>query len=138
MSGFELVEACAFDLPEWLGTEDVTWHSLTGLRTGHVVRGELRAGDQCTACDLFAVDEAYPEPVSDAAWRQRTHRAWHNGQVELARSGDRLVVSVPEARVDAERVIETMSRLARAVGASPERWSVNLRIGIEQSAGRRR
>lgn len=138
MSQLELTDACAFDLPEWLGTEDVTWHSLTGLRTGHVVTGELRAGDQRTACDLFGVDEAYPEPVADEAWRQRTHRAWRNGQVELGFAHDRLVVSVPDTRVDAERVIEALSRLARAVGASPERWSVNLRIGVDQSAGRRR
>ena len=64
-----------FDLPEWLGTAEVVWRSDEGLSTGHRVAGRLTAdGEADLACDLLAVDDAYPEPVVDAATRTRVHQ----------------------------------------------------------------
>ena len=62
-----LPEADPFDLPDWLGTAEVTWEPETGIRTGHRVRGRLTAerADDELPCDLLAVDEAYPVPVAD-------------------------------------------------------------------------
>ncbi|MFM6851181.1 MAG: hypothetical protein ACKOVB_18990 [Terrabacter sp.] len=134
-----------FDLPDWLGTHDVVWHAEAGLRTGHLVRGRLVAEETPEleiACDLVAVDEAYPEPVVDDASRLRVHQAWRHGQVVIGtvstggsvggsvdRSGDRLVLAVPGTRFGPELVLDALGRLARAVGAHAESYAALLRLG---------
>ncbi|KRE96002.1 hypothetical protein ASG76_02795 [Nocardioides sp. Soil774] len=130
-----------FDLPDWLGTHDVVWHAEAGLRTGHLVRGRLVAGDgqspvadDQVACDLLAVDEAYPEPVVDDASRLRVHQAWRHGQVVIGTmsvdgSGDRLVLAVPGTRFGPDLVLDALGRLARAVGAHAESYAALLRLG---------
>lgn len=118
-----------FDLPEWLGTADVVWHAEAGLDVGHHVRGRLAgAGHDGLACDLLAVDEAYPEPVVDDATRLRVHQAWRHGQVVIGEVGDRLVLAVPGTRFGSELVLDVLGRLARAVGARTERYAVLLRL----------
>ncbi len=126
-----LADLDAFDLPEWLGEGDVDWTAASGLRTGHLVSGLLRGADagQSLACDLLAVDEAFPRPVADEAARVRAHQAWRHGQVLLVRHDDRLALAAPGTRWSPEDVLDALSRLARAVGASPERYAVRLRIG---------
>jgi hypothetical protein len=122
-----------FDLPEWLGTGEVTWEPDAGLRTGHHVRGHLRAtGEDPLVCDLLAVDEAYPAPVTDDRTRSRSHQSWRHDQVLLGTLGERLTLAVPGTRFDADRVIDALARLAKAVGATPDRWAALLRIGTEQ------
>ena len=127
-----------FDLPEWLGTRDVVWRADTGLRTGHLVRGRLTAGDDATepvaiVCDLLAVDEAYPEPVVDDATRLRVHQAWRHGQVVIGglegSTGSRMVLAVPGTGFGPDLVLDALGRLARAVGAHAERYAALLRIG---------
>ena len=131
-----------FDLPDWLGTHDVVWRADVGLRTGHLVRGRLTAGDEDVTeevvCDLLAVDEAYPVPVVDDASRLRVHQAWRHGQVvvgHLASGGDasgddvRLVLAVPGTGFGPDLVLDALGRLARAVGAHAERYAALLRIG---------
>lgn len=132
MSPLALSTADAFDLPEWLGTGEITWTALSGLRTGHLVSGWLadQTGRQ-VPCDLLAVDEAYPQVVVADAQRVLAHRAWRHGQSELAFHDERLCVLLPGSRVEADSALEGISRLARAVGADPEHWSVTLRIGRE-------
>ena len=134
-----LSEVDPFDLPEWLGTGEVTWESQTGLRTGHLVHGDLTdtAGERLP-CDLLAVDEAYPAPVVDEAGRSRAHQAWQHDQVLLAEYDGRLVMGVPGTGFDADRVLEALRRLAKAVGASPDHVGARLRIGDRSSrrAGR--
>ncbi len=134
METTRLTEVDPFDLPEWLGTGEVTWESLAGLRTGHHVRGELhgQSGDHRLSCDLLAVDEAYPAPVVDEAARSRAHQAWQHGQVLVADHDDRLVLGVPGTRFDAERVLDALSRLAKAVGASPDHFAARIRLGAAQ------
>jgi len=134
-----LAEVDPFDLPDWLGTGAVTWESLSGLRTGHLVRGELHgdASGEQLACDLVAVDQAYPAPVVEESSRSRAHQAWQHGQVLVGEVDDRLVLGVPGTRFDAELVLDALSRLAKAVGASPDHFAARLRIGVERGPRRR-
>ena len=120
-----------FDLPEWLGTDEVVWRAEAGLRTGHLVRGRLTGGGGAElACDLLAVDEAYPEPVVDDATRLRVHQAWRHGQVVVGDLGGRTVLAVPGTRFGPDLVLEALSRLARAVGAHAERYAALLRLSV--------
>lgn len=121
-----------FDLPEWLGTHDVVWRADAGLSTGHLVRGHLTAEPDAgltIACDLLAVDEAYPAPVVDDDTRLRVHQAWRHGQVVVGEVDSRLVLAVPGTRFGPELVLDALGRLARAVGARTERYAALLRLG---------
>jgi hypothetical protein len=118
-----------FELPDWLGEGLVTWVSDGGL-AGHLVTGRLTgASDQLLPCDLLAVDEAYPAPVLDDVLRSRAHQAWHHGQVLLVARTGRPTLAAPGGSYDADTVLEAFTRLARAVGADPSRWSVRLSLG---------
>ncbi len=118
-----------FDLPEHLGTAEVIWAADDGL-AGHRVRGRLVAdGEDDVACDLIAVDEAYPVPVADDAIRLRAHQAWRHGQVALVAYDGRVTVLVPGRGFGAELVLESVTRFARALGAMPESYAVRLRLG---------
>lgn len=121
-----------FDLPDWLGESDVTWEARSGLRSGPRVAGALHAEGHDHACDLLAVDEAYPAPVAPDEVRRRAHRAWRHGQVLLVECDGRLTLAVPARGFDAELVLDALARLARAVGGSPEHYAVRLRIGHDQ------
>jgi len=121
-----------FDLPEWLGPHDVVWRADAGLSTGHLVRGHLTAEPDAgltIACDLLAVDEAYPAPVVDDATRLRVHQAWRHGQVVVGEVDSRLVLAVPGTRFGPDLVLDALGRLSRAVGARSERWGAMLRLG---------
>lgn len=131
-----IIDVDPFELPEWLGVGQVVWHADQGLRSGHLVAGRLASEDHVLACDLLAVDEAYPAPVTDDDSRLRAHQAWRHGQVLLGSYADRLVLASPGTRFDAERVLDTLARLARAVGGSPDNMAALLRIGAEKQ-GRR-
>ena len=119
-----------FDLPEALGEGEVTWRSRDGLHHGHHVRGVLCPHDGADLpCDLMAVDEAYPVPVADEGLRLLTHQAWRHGQIHLVAYDDRLTLLVPGTGFTADRVLDAVARLAKALGASPESFSVQLRLG---------
>jgi hypothetical protein len=125
-----VIEIDPFDLPDWLGEGAVTWSPRHGIHGVHHVTGVLTGPDDDTLpCDLLAVDEAYPKPVADDELRHRAHRAWRHGQVLLASEDDRLTLAVPGTEFSAEGVLETLARLAKAVGARPESFSALLRIG---------
>lgn len=128
-----------FELPEWLGTQEVLWRGCVGTGGSHVLAGELVGDDdQPVACDLVAVDEAYPRPVAPEAVRQQVHLAWRSGEVSVLTSPldpARLALAVPGCTVDAGTTMDAVARLARAVGASPRRWSVQWRLSAME--GRR-
>jgi len=128
-----LSAADPFDLPEWLGTGEVTWYAEASDRTGHFVRGHLLGGDKEQPCDLLAVDQAWPAPVADEETRRAVHNAWRNGQVLLLERDGRLVVASPGTCFSADRVLEVLSRLAKAVGARPEAFVAALRVGVVRS-----
>ena len=117
-----------FDLPEWLGTGEVTWSAQSSVRAGPRVSGELTAGDDRLACDLLAADEAFPVPVLDERWRHDAHQAWTHGQVLQVEYDGRLTLAVPGTRFTADRVLETLGRLAKAVGVKPDQFVATLRL----------
>jgi hypothetical protein len=123
-------EVDPFDLPDWLGEQEVTWQAERGLATGHRVAGCLTgAGQEPLACDLLAVDDAYPEPIAPDAVRVRAHQLWRHGEVLLVGDGDRLLLALPGSRVDADAALDAVGRLARAVGAPVGSYGVRLRVG---------
>jgi hypothetical protein len=128
-----LTDVDPFDLPEWLGASDVTWTAEAGLRSGHAVPGHLGAdGHGGLACDLLAVDVAYPVPVAADTVRHDAHQAWRYGQVHLVDADGRLTLAVPGTGFTADLVLDALGRLAKAVGASEDHYSVRLRIGVER------
>jgi hypothetical protein len=117
-----------FDLPEWVGDGEVAWAAERGLG-GHLVAGRLTGGSgESLPCDLLAVDQAYPAPVVDEATRTRVHQTWRHGQALLLSHEGRATVAVPGTSFAADRVLEAFTRVARAVGADPARWSVQLTL----------
>ncbi len=105
-------EVDPFDLPEWLGTDEVTWTSASG-----------------------------PAPVVDDDTRTRAHQAWRHGQVLCVTHPPgpegRLSLAVPGRDLTAGRALDALARLSKAVGASADDWSVVFRIGEERAATRR-
>jgi hypothetical protein len=124
-------EVDPFDLPDWLGVEEVTWAAVTRLRSAHRVEGALTAdGQEPLGCDLLAVDEAYPVPAAADDLRVRVHQRWRHGEVLLLSDSGCLLMAVPGSRVDAETALEAVGRLARAVGATGS-YAVRLRVGTD-------
>lgn len=124
-----------FDLPEWLGDGEVTWEPERGIAGDSLVRGRLSAGQGVAlACDLLAVDEAYPRPVVDDDIRTAAHQAWRHGQVLVVMREGRPTLALPGRDFSADRVLEALARFARAVGAPPERYAALLRLGGGQRA----
>jgi len=121
-----------FDLPEWLGEGHVTWTPEAGIRVGHLVTGHLSADEHELACDLLAVDEAYPAPVADDETRTLAHQTWHHGEVLTVTRGGRLTLVVPGRDFTADLVLDALARLAKAVGASPDDFAALLRIGSDR------
>ena len=123
-------EVDPFDLPDWLGERAVTWAPEGGIHDSYTVPGTLTTpGEDAVPCDLLAVDEAYPKPVASDDLRLQTHQAWQHGQVLLVSCDSRLTLAAPGTSFTAEKVLETLARLAKAVGAPPESFSVLLRLG---------
>ena len=117
-----------FDLPEWLGTSEVTWTATTSVRGASRIEGTLGGGGDDLVCDLLAADLAYPEPLLDDGWRRQAHQAWTHGQVLLVEYDGRLTLAVPGTAYSADGVLETVGRLAKAVGVRPGRFRVTLRL----------
>jgi hypothetical protein len=117
-----------FDLPDWLGTEEVTWTARSTVSGAARIRGCLSAGSQREPCDLLAADVAYPRPLLPDSWRRACHQAWVHGEVLLLACDGRLTLAVPGTAYSADGALETIARLARAVGAGPGRYAVCLRL----------
>ena len=122
-------EVDPFDLPAWLGECQVTWEATTALSSGHRVDGALSAtGHESVACDLLAVDDAYPAPVAADPVRVRAHQMWRHGEVLVASDAGHLLLAVPGSRLDIQAVLDAVGRLARAVGARPGTYAVRLPV----------
>jgi hypothetical protein len=119
----------AFDLPEWVGTQAVTWRSEAPLDSGYRIVGELRGdGDHRLPFDLLAADTAYPTVVCSDLERHDAHQAWQFGEVVLLEIDARVCAAVPARLFDANLACEAMRRVARAVGADLSRFWVSLSL----------
>lgn len=123
-----VVEVDAFDLPEWLGECEVTWQAGSSVRGSHHVTGDLVGGSEPLACDLLAADLAFPQPVLDDDWRRSAHQQWTHGQVLLVEYDGRLTLAVPGTEFTADRVLESLGRLAKALGVKPSRFVAAMRL----------
>ena len=130
----DLQQVDPFELPDWLGTEPVTWSATSGLRAGARVSGLLGSdGVPDVGCDLLAVDLAYPVPVVPDDTRVRAHQQWQHGQVLLlADDSAPLVLAVPGAGFTADSALDALARLALAVGADVSRYAMHLQLGRER------
>ena len=121
-----------FDLPDWLGEGAVTWAAEAGVRRGHRVPGHLRVpGRRC--------------PATCSPWTRRTPRrsptrrpgpapTWPGGtdRSSCSPTTTGVVLAVPGTGFTADLVLDALSRLAKAVGASPENYVALLRIGSDR------
>jgi hypothetical protein len=123
-----VAELDPFDLPDWLGTSEVTWTALSSVRGAQRIDGLLSGGDGELRCDLIAADVAFPQPILGEDWRRQAHQAWEYGQVLLLSYDDRLTLAVPGTAYSADGALETVARLAKAVGVRPGRFTVCLRL----------
>ena len=118
----------AFDLPDWLGTSELTWTAETSVRGQYQISGRLNARDDSLDCDLLAADQAFPQPVLDEDWRREAHQFWTHGEVLLLEYDGRLTLAVPGTEFTADRVLETLTRLAKAIGVAPDRVLAAIRL----------
>jgi hypothetical protein len=120
----------AFDLPEWVGEQEVVWRSDVALGTPLVpgVLGVVAGDDEPMACDLLACDGAYPEPVLPEQWRREAHGQWALKQVMLVQISGRLTLVCPGVDVEVATALETLRRLAKSVGVPSARFTAALRL----------
>ena len=117
-----------FELPDWLGTKQVFWAAQSSVRSSHQVTGQLTGAGEQIPCDLLAADQAYPQAVMVEEWRGKAHQAWNHGQVLLVDCDGRLTLAVPGTLFTADLVLETLARLAKAVGVTPDQYLATLRL----------
>jgi hypothetical protein len=117
-----------FDLPEWVGAEQLQW-SAGETRSTALITGTLTGeSGESLGLDLLCVDVAYPAAVVDDRRRHDAHQAWHFGQVSLLERDGRVAMAVPAIRWDADTVCEALRRFAKAIGVPPSQISVLLRL----------
>ena len=113
-----------FELPEWLGEEDLTW-SLDGPLTAAQVRGTLHGTDEHQlGLDLVCVDVAYPAPVVGELIRRECHLSWHHGQVLVLANAGAHGLGVPTSSLDADTACEALRRFAHAIAVDVARVRV--------------
>ena len=127
MAATEVQAVDAFDLPDWLGTAEVVWATQTTVGTP-LVTGALEGGGESLPCDLLACDRAHPQSVLPEHWRREAHHAWALSQVLAVEADGRLTLVVPGVNVSVDSAMEALRRLARAVGARPERYAALIRL----------
>lgn len=128
VAGKRVTAVDAFDLPDWLGTSELTWTARSSVRGRHQVTGVLSAGSDALDCDLLAADQAFPQPVLDEQWRRAAHQSWTHGEVLLLEYDGRLTLAVPGTEFTADRLLETLTRLAKAIGVAPGRVLAAIRL----------
>lgn len=118
----------AFDLPSWIGEEEVVWVAEESLGQPYVSGTLHGPDDRSHVCDVVAGDHAYPVAALEESRRREMHQTWRLGQVLLVSRDGRLTLAAPGSEVDAGLALETLARFAKAVGAPADRFSVTLRL----------
>lgn len=125
----EWTVADPFDLPEWLGDQQLRWATTRGTESAALIAGRITgdAGGRFDL-DLLCADVAYPAVVLTERLRHDTHQAWHFGQVLLLARDRRHALAMPTTRCDADTVCEALRRFTKAIGVPPSQLSVVLRL----------
>jgi hypothetical protein len=121
----------AFDLPEWVGEADVVWCSEVALDAPWVpgrLAPEQASDGAGLACDLLACDRAHPEPALPEGRRREAHAQWALHQVLLLDIDGRLTLVCPGVDVELDTALESLRRLAKAVGVPSSRFTAALRL----------
>ena len=118
----------AFDLPDWLGTDHVTWRLDGTLSDMPLVEGWLSSDQRSHPLDLLAVDAAYPRTVCTSEQRHDAHQAWHFGEVMLLERDGRVAAAVPAVRFDPNLAVDAIRRVAKALGAPRGNFTVMLTL----------
>jgi len=117
-----------FDLPDWLGTERVTWRAEGILTEDPLVAGWLSSDQRSYPLDLLAVDAAYPRTVCTSRQRHDAHQSWHFGEVLLLEDAGRVAAAVPTVVFDPNLAVDTIRRVAKALGAPSVNFTVMLML----------
>lgn len=128
MTDLRMTLADPFDLPEWLAGDDIVWRARATVVGAAHVAGTLHGSGQQLDLDLLAVDAAVPGPVCPEDHRTEAHHAWHRGESLLVELDTRTTLAVPGHCFDVDLVCEALRRFTRAVGASADRYSVQIRL----------
>ena len=114
----------AFDLPDWLGTDHVTWRLDGTLSDQPLVEGWLSSDQRSHPLDLLAVDAAYPRSVCTSQQRHDAHQSWHFGEVLLLADSGRVAAAVPTVAFDPNLAVEAIRRDVKALGAPRGNFTV--------------
>jgi hypothetical protein len=106
----------------------VTWRAEGILADSPRVLGSLSAGQCSHPLDLLAVDAAYPRSVCTSQQRHDAHQSWHFGEVLLLTDAGRVAAAVPTVSFDAKLVVDTIQRVAKALGAPSSNFTVLLTL----------
>ena len=113
-----------FELPEWLGTEPVTWTAQTGVRGAHWIAGCLGAGDGAAAVRPDGRRRRVP---ASRCWTTsgagRPTRRGSTARCCWSQYDGRLTLAVPGTAYSADGALETLGRLAKAVGVPAGRFT---------------
>lgn len=115
-----------FDLPDWLGEEELTW-LLEGPLSAAQVRGTLcgHVGHELPL-HIICADVAYPAPVVSELLRRESHLAWHHGQVLVVGNARCQGLAVPVSGLDADTACEALRRFAMAIAVDPSQVRVTI------------
>jgi hypothetical protein len=120
-----------FELPEWLGAEDVTWQATEPVGSVSRARGQLVSrvrSREAVQLQVLAADQAYPQVVCSDTERRQVHQAWHHGEVALLLVDGRLTLGLPGSSFSADVLCEALARFAKALGAKRAQYSVLLQL----------
>ena len=119
-----------FDLPEWLGKQELTWRAESSIGGPHAP-GMLCGDERRLPLTVLGADTAYPQPVVSPSVRTAVHQAWTYSQVALLTatdSADTYAVAVPATAMDVDLVCTALRRFAKSIGVDPTRVSVLIRL----------
>ena len=117
-----------FELPDWVGQEDLTW-SLDGPLSAAQVRGTVHGAEEHQiGLDIVCADVAYPAPVVPELMRRECHLSWHHGQVLVLANAVSHALGVPVSALDADTACEALRRFAAAIAVDLERVRVLIRL----------
>ena len=92
------------------------------------IEGRLASGEEQLAVRPAGRRRRLPATAAERHLAPAAHQAWEHGQVLLVTYDGRLTLAVPGTAYSADGALETVGRLAKAVGVDAGRFMVCLRL----------